>query len=54
MFMIMKINEKPTKKPVQKNEELRDSIVQRLKAHDAAIRSTLSTDTPTTTPSKNQ
>lgn len=54
MFMIMTDNEKTTKTPVKNGADLRDSIVQRLKAHDAAIKSTLTSETPKTTPSKNQ
>jgi hypothetical protein len=37
MFMIMTDNEKTTKTPAKNGADLRDSIVQRLKAHDAAI-----------------
>lgn len=43
-----------SKKSDQTGVKLRDSIVQRLKAHDAAVKSTLSTEPPKTTPSKNQ
>jgi len=50
--MIMTSNEKTVDKQVQKNAGLRDSIVQRLKAHDAAVRATFSVDTPDTAPSK--
>jgi len=52
--MIMTSNEKSADKQVPTNAELRDSIVQRLKAHDAAVRATFSPDPPDTAPSKKQ
>ncbi len=54
MLMIMTDNEKTSKKQTPKNADLRESIVQRLKAHDAAVRATSLADTPETTPSSKQ
>lgn len=54
MFVIMTDNEKTTKTQAKSNEALRESIVQRLKAHDAAIRSATSDQATKTTPSRNQ
>lgn len=44
--MSVAIDETSAKKATDKPDTLRDSIVRRLKAHDAAVRSTLSTDVP--------
>lgn len=54
MFMIMMDNEKTSKKPAKSIEALRQSIVERLKAHDAAIRSAVSETPQKTATPKNQ
>lgn len=42
--MIMSDETNKDTKPKGQSQALRDSIVQRLRAHDAAVRSTLSTE----------